>query len=153
MSRFDPFRPAVDGPTGLFLDTSGLFAYFHPATVEHEDARAFLSAVGENRLPYRPLVTNTYVVDELATLLLSKGSHERACAALERTLDSEEVTVLPETDERFADARERFERYDDHDISFTDHLIASHMREESLTHIFAYDGDFETLGFEQLPRV
>lgn len=152
MSRLDPFRPTSEGPKALFLDTSGLFAYFCPGTVEHEQARAFLSAVGENSLPYRPLITNTYVVDELATLLLSNGSHERACTALERTLDSEEVTVLPETEDRFADARERFEQYDDHDISFTDQLVASHMRDESVTHVFAYDGDFETLGFEQLPR-
>jgi predicted nucleic acid-binding protein len=152
VTRLDTFRPTSDGPTALFLDTSGLFAYFHPDAAENEAARAFLSAVGENRLPYRPLVTNTYVVDELATLLRSKGTHEQACAGLARTLDSEAVTVLPETDDRFGDARAAFEQYDDHEISFTDHLIAAHMHAESITHVFAYDGDFETLGFEQLPR-
>lgn len=146
------FRPATEGPTGLFLDTSALFAYFHPGTAEHEQAREFLAAVGNNELPYRPLVTSTYVVDELATLLLSKGTHEQACAALERTLDSEAISVLTETTDRFTEARERFERYDDHEISFTDQMIAAQMRDEDIDHVFAYDGDFETLGFEQLPR-
>jgi predicted nucleic acid-binding protein len=146
------FRPTTDGPTGLFLDTSALFAYFHPETDEHEEARAFLTAVGNNDIPFRPLTTSTYVVDELATLLLSKGTHELACTALERTLDSDAITVLPETDDRFAEARSGFERYDDHEISFTDQLIAVTMRDEGTDHVFAYDGDFETLGFEQLPR-
>lgn len=152
MTGFDAFRPAADGPTGLFLDTSALFAHFHPGTEEHEEVRRFLSAVGANEIPYRPLVTNTYVIDELATLLLSKGTHEHAREALKRTLDSDAVRVRPETDEQFAEARDGFERYDDHEISFTDQMIAAHMREESVTHVLAYDGDFETLGFEQIPR-
>jgi predicted nucleic acid-binding protein len=152
VTRLDPFRPTPDGPTALFLDTSGLFAYFHPETAEHEQAQAFLSAVGTNEIPYRPLVTNTYVVDELATLLLTKGTHEYACHALERVLDSDAITVREETETRFSETRSQFERYDDHEISFTDQMIATQMREESITHVFAYDGDFETLGFEQVPR-
>lgn len=152
MTELDAFRPSSDGPTGLFLATSALFVHFLPGTDEHDEARTFLSAVGTNEIPYRPLVTNTYVIDELATLLLSKVSHEHAQGALERTLDSDVVRVRPETDDLFAEARERFEQYDDHDISFTDQMIAAHMREESVTHVFAYDGDFETPGFEQIPR-
>lgn len=143
MTELAGFQPTVDGSTALFLDTSGLFAYFHPGTAEHEAARSFLTAVGANELPYRPLVTNTYVVDELATLLLSKGTHEHACTALERTLDSEAVTVLPETEDSFVAAREPFEQYDDHEISFADQMIATHMTEESIKHVFACDGDFE----------
>lgn len=152
MTQLDGFRPASAGPTGLFLDTSALFAHFHPGTTEHEEARTFLSAVGSNEIPYRPLVTSTYVIDELATLLLSKGTHEQARTALERTVDSDAITIIPETDERFAEARSQFETYDDHAISFTDQMIAAQMRERSISHVFAYDGDFETLGFDQLPR-
>lgn len=152
MNEFAAFQPATAGPTGLFLDTSALFAHFHAGTVEHERARSFLSRVGANEIPYRPLVTSTYVLDELATLLLSKASHEAATTALSRTLDSESITVLPETDERFERTREAFERHDDQEISFTDHLGAVLMDERDIDHVFAYDGDFSRLGFEQVPR-
>lgn len=148
----DAFQPTEPGPTALFLDTSGLFPYYHPETREHETVTAFLTAVGNNNLPYRPLYTSTYVLDELATLLLSKGTHELAMTALQRTLDSEHVTVLEETDEALATARNSFERYSDRSISFTDHLSAVQMRECDIDHVLAYDGDFRTLGFEQMPR-
>ena len=146
------FEPSASGPTALFLDTSALFAYFHPRTAEHEEATTFLGRVGNNEIPYRPLYTNTYVIDELATLLLSKGTHALARTALSRTLDSEHITVLAESAGSFDRAREGFERYEDHEISFTDHVSAVHMRERDVDHVFAYDGDFATLGFERIPR-
>jgi predicted nucleic acid-binding protein len=152
MSDLAEFRPATTGRTALFLDTSALFAYFHPQTDEHEEATAFLTAVGENDIPYRPLFTSTYVLDELSTLLLSKGTHELATHALERTLDSEHVSVIPEAEQEFASARTEFERYDDHEIPFTAQLSGVQMRARDVDHVFAYDGDFTTLGFETIPR-
>lgn len=145
-------EPASDGPTALFLDTSTLFAYFHPDVAEHERVRQFFKRVGNNEIPYRPLFTSTYVVDELTTLLLSKGSHEHARTALSRTLDSDSIEVIRETEEAFTTTRERIERYEDHEISFTDHMSATQMRARDVTHVLAFDGDFETLGFDQIPR-
>lgn len=150
--NLDAFGPSSDGPTALFLDTSGLFPYFHPETREHETVTAFLTAVGSNELAYRPLYTSTYVLDELATLLLSKGTHAIAETALHRTLDSEHISVLRETNDAFTAARKQFEQYSDHTISFTDQLSAVQMREHGIDHVLAYDGDFRTLGFEQIPR-
>ncbi|WP_136688399.1 type II toxin-antitoxin system VapC family toxin [Halorhabdus amylolytica] len=152
MTDLERFRPSSNGSTALFLDTSGLFAYFHPQADEHEEATAFLQAVGSNEVPYRPLYTSTYVVDELATLLLSKGTYELATAALDRTLDSDHVSVIAEAEEEYDAARQAFQRYDDHEISFTDQLSGVQMQSRDVGHVFAYDGDFRTLGFEQLPR-
>lgn len=146
------FRPASDGPTALFLDTSGLFAYFHPGVAEHERVRRFFERVGANEIPYRPLFTSTYVVDELVTLLLSRGTHEYASTALSRTLDSDSIDVIRESEDAFAATRERIEQYEDRDISFTDHMSAAQMRARDVTHVLAFDGDFETLGFDQVPR-
>jgi predicted nucleic acid-binding protein len=113
---------------------------------------AFFERVGRNEIPYRPLYTSTYVVDELVTLLLSKGTHEYATEALDRLLDSESIEVIFESEEAFAATRDRIERYDDRDISFTDHTSAVQMRERDVSHVLAFDGDFATLGFEQIPR-
>lgn len=146
------YRPATAGPTALFLDTSALFAYFHPETAEHDRVESFFELVGKNEIPYRPLYTSTYVIDELVTLLLSKGSVEYARAALSRILESESVEVIGESKEAFESARERVERYDDRRISFTDRMSAVQMQERDVSHVLAFDGDFETFGFERVPR-
>lgn len=152
MKDRQPFEPKSPGPTALFLDTSGLFAHFHPETREHGQAAAFMEAVGNNEIPYRPLYTSTYVVDELATLLLVKGNHALARNALKRLLDSESVKVIRETEEEFDEARKTFEQFDDHEISLTDHMSAAQLKHRNVEHVFAYDGDFQTLGYEQIPR-
>jgi predicted nucleic acid-binding protein len=148
----DPFRPASSGPTALFLDTSGLFAYFHPEVKEHERVSAFFERVGRNEIPYRPLLTSTYIVDELVTLLLSKGTHEHATTALDRLLDSESIDVVSESSEAFSATRDRIERFGDRSISFTDQMSAVQMRERNVSHILAFDSDYESLGFECIPR-
>lgn len=152
MDDLAAYRPLDSGPKALFLDTSGLFAYFHPDAEEHEAARAFLRAIGRGDVPYRPLFSSTYVVDELVTLLQSRGRHEWAVDAFQMVTASENVVLVEETTETFERAGERMREYDDHDISFTDHLCAVQMESEKVDAVFTYDGDFETLGHRQVPR-
>lgn len=146
------FAPADDGPTALFLDTSGLFAYFHPRADEHDATREFFRAVVDGTLPYRPLYTNTYVVDELVTLLQSKATPELAREAFDRIVDSETIDLIYETESRFDAVGDALRTYTDHRISFTDHMIAGTMQERHIDHVLAYDGDFETLGLTVVPR-
>lgn len=148
----DGYRPSSPGPTGLFLDTSGLFALFHPDAVEHDSVTAFFQAIRSDDLPYRPLVTNTHVVDELATLLVTTGGHEHARTALETLSESDAISISRETDRRFDRTRERFLRYDDREVSFTDHYCAVEMDEMAIDHVLAFDGDFALFGFTVLPR-
>lgn len=148
----DPYRPTTSGPTALFVDTSGLFAYFHPDAEEHDAASAFVDGVSRDELPYRPLFTSTYVVDELVTLLQSRGRPRWAVEAFETLTSSEYVTVLRETEGAFSRAGERIETYADHGISFTDHLNAVLMEREGVDHVFAYDDDYERLGLTVVPR-
>lgn len=148
-ARFGPNSP---GPTALFLDTSGLFARFHPDAAEHDQVRGFFDAIASGQFPYRPLVTNTYVVDELATLLVTRGSHDHAATALEALTDSETISIRSEDGELFQSARDAFLAYDDHEISFTDHYCAVEMNARSIDHVLAFDGDYESLGFTVLPR-
>ncbi|WP_290814516.1 type II toxin-antitoxin system VapC family toxin [Halovivax sp.] len=146
------FEPETDGPTPLFLDTSGLFAYFHPRADEHERTREFFQDVLMGSTPYRPLYTHTYVVDELVTLLQSKATPSLAREAFERIVRSDAIELLYETESRFDAVGEGLTTYDDHEISFTDHMIAVTMRERNVDHVLAYDGDFATLGMTAIPR-
>jgi predicted nucleic acid-binding protein len=112
----------------------------------------FFERVGRNEIPYRPLQTSTYVVEELVTLLVSKGPTEYAAGDMSRTLDSESVEVTRESETEFEASHDRVERYDDRSISSADRLSAVQMHERDVSHVLAFDGDFETLGFGQVHR-
>lgn len=151
------FAPSSPGPTALFLDTSGFVAYFDPDTAEHDATTAFVESIfGEqSRFPYRPLFTNTYVVDEVVAALLSRWGHSLAEDALRRIFslsDDGALRILPETWNEFLAARDAFSAYDDHDISFTDHLVAVQARRRDVDHVLAFDDDFRAFDLDVLPR-
>lgn len=152
MGRLDRFRPSRYSPTPLFLDTSGLFPYFYEHAEEHPEAAAFMAAVFEGRLPYRPLFVNQHVLGETATLLLSRVSHTAAVRAIDVLSHSEAIELLAVGADRVEETVTNFRRYDDHPISFTDHTIGVQARQLDVEYVFSYDGDFETLGLTTIPH-
>lgn len=145
------FAPETEGPTALFLDTSALFPYFDPDTEEHDEVNRFFREFLPE-LPYRPLYTNHYVVDELTTLLLYKADRERAVEAYESITESEVIRLLPVDEAVFEKAGEEFLQHRSGSASFTDHTIGVQSREKGVEYILAYDGDFESLGLNVVPR-
>lgn len=152
----DAFEPSTRGTTTSFVDSSALFALFHPKDDCHESARAFHDHVREGHLPYRRLVTNDYVLDEVATRLRRRVNHSRAVQALETVEESELYTVEFTHEEIVTAAITRFREYGDQQLSFTDCVIATHMQSESrgppLDHLLTYDGDFDVFGFTAVPH-
>ncbi|XGI83672.1 type II toxin-antitoxin system VapC family toxin [Halorutilales archaeon Cl-col2-1] len=146
----DRFAPKTDSPEPLFLDTSGLFPYFDPGTKEHEEVNLFFKEMLPD-LPYRPLYTNQYVVDELVTLLLYKADREKAEKAYESITQSEAIQLLSVDDSVFEQAGESFLQ-ENEAVSFTDHTVGIHADEKGISYILAYDGDFERLGMNKIPR-
>lgn len=146
----DRFAPRTKGPTALFLDTSGLFPYFDPDTEEHDEVNAFFREMLPE-LPYRPLYTNQYVVDELVTLLLYKADREKAEVAYESITESEVIQILSVDDSVFESAGERFLEGTE-SVSFTDYTVGVQAREKNINYVLAYDGDFESLGLNTVPR-
>ncbi len=139
------------GATPLFIDTGAFYARFVETAQRHDRATAVFEAIGAGEAVYRPLYTSTYVLDELATLILSHGNHEAAAGAVERVRDSPTPVVHP--DARDFDATcEQFTRYEDHSISFTDHMTGVLASERDIEHVFTFDPDhFRTLGFVAVP--
>lgn len=135
----------------LFVDTSAFYAHFVANAPRHERARAVFDGVRDGDLAYRPLYTTGYVLSELATLLVRKASHETAVDALERVRTSPSVSVLHPNGETFDATCSVFDRYDDQQISFVDHLTGVLARERNVDHVFAFDDDFRTLGFRLVP--
>ena len=92
------------------------------------------------------------MVSEFATLALYKLGHETAVRALRAILDSESIIVLPVDRSTFVSAATRFEADDAHEISFVDHTTSVLADERDVEHVFAFDGDFRTLGFTLIPE-
>ncbi|WP_256031212.1 type II toxin-antitoxin system VapC family toxin [Natronomonas aquatica] len=137
--------------TPLFIDTGAFYARFVETAQRHDRATALFKAIGAGEVPYRPLYTSTYVLDELATLVLSHRDHAAAVAAVERVLDSPTVVLYP-TEADFEATYDQFRRYDDHDISFTDHMSCVLASDRDIDHVFTFDPDhFRTLDCIAVP--
>jgi len=81
-------------------------------------------AIGEGEGVYRPLCRSTYHLAELTTLILSHHDHTAAASALEQTRQSQMTVIEPDRTD-FDHTWEQFARYDDHELSFTDHMTGS----------------------------
>ncbi|MFC6724991.1 type II toxin-antitoxin system VapC family toxin [Halobium palmae] len=141
----------VEGTRPLFIDTGAFYARFDANAQRHGRAEAVFEAIGDGTLPYRPLYTSTYVLDELATLVLSHRDHAAAVTALERVRDSS-VTIVHPDERDFAHTHRQFVQYDGQSISFTDHMTGWLADERDVDRVFTFDTDhFRTLGFTPVP--
>ena len=141
---------AGPGATPVFVDTSAWYAIFDEDDGEHARATSVRDAIHAGDLPYRPIYTTGHVLAEVATLLLRRG-HDVTSRALGQIRNSPNVTVIHPDRATFDAATTEFDRYDDHDISLVDHLTGVLAVERDVDHVFAFDGDFRTLGFTVVP--
>jgi len=141
---------AAPGATPVFVDTSAWYAIFDEDDAEHARATSVREAIHAGDLPYRPIYTTGHVLGEVAALLLRRG-HDIASRALGQIRNSPNVTVIHPDRATFDAATTEFDHYDDHEISLVDHLTGVLATERDVDHVFAFDGDFRTLGFTVVP--
>lgn len=142
---------SVQGARPLFIDTGAFYARFDANAQRHDPGATVFEAIGAGELPYRPLYTSSYVLDELATLVLSHRNHPAAVAAIERVRQSA-VTVVHPDEADFETTCEQFAQYDGHEISFTDHMTGVLADDRDIEYVFTFDPDhFRTLGFTVVP--
>jgi len=153
-SEFPRFTPTseVTGSVPLFVDTNAIVAHEYARASRHDEVRPVIQAIGANDLPYYPLVTNQYVLDEVVSVLLSHAGTRVAHQALTRIIDTETFRVLDVEPSLVDRAIEQFRHYDDQSISLTDHVIAIQANDYGIEYVFSYDDGFRTLGFSTLPR-
>lgn len=151
---FPRFAPDLDGDHSvpLFLDTNAIVAHEYSRASRHDEIRPVVEAIGRNELPYYPLVTNQYVLDEVVSLLLSRADAHVAHQALSRVLETPTVRVLDVEPSLVDRAVEQFQTYEDQAISLTDHVIAVQADDHGVEHVLSYDDGFRTLGLTTLPR-
>ncbi|WP_436936146.1 type II toxin-antitoxin system VapC family toxin [Halovenus marina] len=139
------------GPTPIFIDTGAFYAWADTDDKHHEDAVCLLREIRSGDVPYRPIYTSQAVLSEFATLALYKLGHDTAARALRTIRESESINTAPVERSTFRAAAEQFESYDDQQISFVDHTSSVLADERDISHIFAFDSDFRTLGFALVP--
>ena len=136
----------------LFIDTGAFFAYYNDRDEHHEAARAVFQAIRVGDLAYSPLYTTRFVLAELTTLLLYEVDHATATRALGDILAAGSFNVVRADPAAFADARDEFDRYDDHEITLVDHLTGVLADERGAKRIFTFDSDFRILEFTVVPE-
>lgn len=136
----------------LFIDTGAFFAYYNERDERHDTARTVFQSIRRGDRAYSPLYTTRFVLGELTTLLLYKVDHTTATRALEDIRGGSSFNIVRADPPAFTAACDEFARYDDQAITFVDHLTGVLAAERDVTHIFAFDGDFRTLGFNVVPE-
>lgn len=131
--------------TGVFVDTSAFFALTDADDRNHDAAARALKRLGKAR---RGLVTSTYVIDEVITLVRMRLGHRTAVELGERLERTRWCHVVEVTHETRMVAWQIFVRYDDRSFSLTDCTSFALMRGLGLAEAFTFDRkDFAAAGF------
>ncbi len=134
--------------TGVWLDTSAIFAAARPRSDRHAEAGAAYQILltGTQRL-----VTSDLIVAELHALLLARVHPKFGLDLIDRLLTSSRIEIVAAGIERMAAAAELLRRRPGRAYSLTDAVSFVLMRELAISRAFTLDADFAAEGFEVVP--
>lgn len=135
----------------VFAGPKFLYAMFNPRDQLHVVSRAFMDFLRDGDLPFRRLVVNEHIIDEAATRLKKQASIQHAAALLTTLDESQLYRRVSVSDSAFDAATARFIDWRDLGASFTDFVVASHMRESEIDHILTFDRHYEAFDVTSLP--
>ncbi len=115
----------------------------------HRAARAHWSTFAA-ALP--PLVTTSYVFDEVVTFFTSRGRHAKAVEIGRRLLESPSVSLVQVDEELFHGGWEYLQQRSDKRYSLTDCISFVLMQRLGIMEALAFDAHFFQAGFQILPR-
>jgi predicted nucleic acid-binding protein len=131
----------------VFVDTAGFLALWDSNDEHHSKALSLQRDLAAKRHRF---LTTDYILDETATLLLNRHSHEAAADFLDTSRRSEALRLEWVDPERFFAAASWFERHADKEWSFTDCVSFVVMRELKIRDAFTTDHHFTQAGFVAL---
>ena len=132
----------------VFLDTGYLLALELSNDQNHRVAVKHWRSL-RKRLP--PLVTTSYVFDEVVTYFNSRGYHAKAVEVGNRLLTSPSVQFVPVDEKLFKEGWEYSQLHKDKDYSLTDCISFVIMKTLGMETAFAFDRHFVQAGFQKLP--
>lgn len=134
--------------TPLFLDTGFLIALESRDDQHHAAATGFWATF---QATPAPLVTTSYVFDEVVTYFNSRGHHGKAVEIGRQLLASPAIQFVTINDELLREAWAYFQRHHDKRYSLTDCLSFVVMRKMKLKVALTFDQHFVQAGFERKP--
>jgi predicted nucleic acid-binding protein len=133
-----------------FLDTSYVLAlelendqYHHLAQQHWQGIRV--------RLP--PILTSTYVFDEIVTFFNSRGYHKKAVEVGTMLLTSPSIAMVHVEEHLFHEAWNMFVQHDDKRFSLTDCVSFELMKTRQIIKALSFDHHFVQAGFQKEPNV
>lgn len=132
----------------VFLDTGYLLALELSNDQNHPAASRHWRSL-RKRLP--PLVTTSYVFDEVVTYFNSRGYHAKAVEVGNRLLESPSVQFVQVDEGLFREGWRYFQQHRDKDYSLTDCISFVVMKRSGIETAFAFDQHFVQAGFQKAP--
>ena len=133
----------------IFVDTSGLAAYFEKGEFHHRSAVALVRKFGTTKTK---LLTTNYVINELSALLLrpKRVGRSRRLEILEEMKSEPWLEVVHIDVEVDLKAWQLLKSRPDKDWSLVDCSSFVVMRERGISHALTNDRHFEQAGFTRL---
>jgi len=132
----------------LFIDTSYLLALELTRDQNHEAARQHWQSIVQ-ALP--PLVTTSYIFDEVVTYFNTRGYHAKAVQVGNDLLVSPSVQLVHVDEALFQQGWAYFQEHQDKDYSLTDCVSFIVMRKLGVNTALTFDKHFVQAGFNKEP--
>jgi uncharacterized protein len=131
----------------VFVDTGYLLA-LEIANDQHHQAAVQHWQWIVTTLP--PLVTTSYVFDEVVTFFNSRGHHAKAVQIGNDLLRSASLQLIHVDERLFYEGWTYLQQHQDKDYSFTDCISFVVMQRLSISTAFAFDRHFAQVGFTKV---
>ncbi len=132
----------------VFVDTGYLVALELVNDQNHKAASKHWRSIIKS-LP--PLVTTSYVFDEVVTLFNNRGHHAKAIEVGNRLLASPSVQLVDVGKDLFTESWSYFQQHKDKAYSFTDCVSFVAMKRMKIDTAFTFDKHFVQAGFKKIP--
>jgi len=137
-------------PELVYMDTSALIALASRTDKNHEKARNFFEKSIRSGIKF---VLGRPVLVEFLNGVSKRVNKKVAIQLYKRYTSSKIVIIEKETEEDWEKAWKIFERYEDQNgMDVIDCLSFAIMERLGIRGAFTFDRDFETYGFNKLPR-
>jgi len=132
----------------VFLDTGYLIALELAGDQNHRAALKHWRSVIKS-IP--PLITTSYIFDEVVTFFNSRKHHAKAVEVGDRLLYSRSVQLIHVDEELFQAGWQYFQKHKDKEYSLTDCISFVVMKKLGIYAAFAFDKHFNQAGFKRQP--
>ena len=122
----------------VFIDTSVFCAFTIPKDQHNRTAKAIYKNIQKDKAA---IYTSDYVLDEVYTLLKTRGSHATSVKFMDEITKSH-ITILRVAEDIEASAKTIFKRFEDKRLSFTDCTSFALINQFRIEGVFAFDEHF-----------